>query len=115
MELRPNDLASRRAPRWTDEFYQNSNLKRPSRPPRDFLNTRTRKQGYTMQGTVKWFNGQRGFGFIQPENGDKDIFVHISSVERAGMGTLGDGQRVSFDIVADHRTGKTAADNLRAI
>ena len=59
-------------------------------------------------------NNQKGFGFIQPENGDKDVFVHISAVERAGMGTLNEGQRVSFDIVADRRTGKSAADNLRA-
>ena len=65
-------------------------------------------------GTVKWFNTQKGFGFIQPENGDKDVFVHISAVERAGMGTLNEGQRVSFDIVADSRTGKSAAENLRA-
>jgi CspA family cold shock protein len=65
-------------------------------------------------GTVKWFNTQKGFGFIQPENGDKDVFVHISAVERAGMGTLNEGQRLSFDIVADSRSGKSAAENLRA-
>jgi cold shock protein len=64
-------------------------------------------------GTVKWFNSQKGFGFIQPENADKDVFVHISAVERAGMGTLNEGQRVSFDIVADRKTGKSSADNLR--
>ena len=61
-------------------------------------------------GTVKWFNKQKGFGFIQPENGDRDVFVHISAVERAGMGTLNEGQRVSFDIVADRRSGKSAAE-----
>ncbi len=65
-------------------------------------------------GVVKWFNSQKGFGFIQPENGDKDVFVHISAVERAGMGTLNEGQKVSFDIVADRRTGKSSAENLRA-
>jgi CspA family cold shock protein len=65
-------------------------------------------------GTVKWFNNQKGFGFIQPENGDKDVFVHISAVERAGLGSLSEGQKVSFDIVADRRTGKSSADNLRA-
>jgi cold shock protein len=65
-------------------------------------------------GTVKWFNSQKGFGFIQPENGDKDVFVHISAVERAGLGSLNEGQKVSFDIVADRRTGKSSADNLRA-
>jgi len=65
-------------------------------------------------GTVKFFNTQKGFGFIQPDGGDKDVFVHISAVERAGLGTLNEGQKVSFDIVADRRTGKSAADNLRA-
>ena len=66
------------------------------------------------KGTVKWFNSQKGFGFIQPESGNKDVFVHISAVERAGMSTLNEGQTVSFDIVADRRTGKSAAENLRA-
>jgi len=66
------------------------------------------------KGTVKWFNSQKGFGFIQPESGDKDVFVHISAVERAGMSTLNEGQKVSFEIVADRRTGKSAAENLRA-
>ena len=65
------------------------------------------------KGTVKWFNTEKGFGFIQPETGNKDVFVHISAVERAGMGTLNEGQKVSFDIVADRRTGKSAAENLR--
>jgi CspA family cold shock protein len=66
------------------------------------------------KGTVKWFNSQKGFGFIQPEGGNKDVFVHISAVERAGMNTLDEGQKVTFDIVADRRTGKSAAENLRA-
>jgi cold shock protein len=66
-------------------------------------------------GTVKWFNSQKGFGFIQPESGDQDVFVHISAVERAGLSTLNEGQKVSFDIVADRRTGKSAAENLRAL
>jgi len=66
------------------------------------------------KGTVKWFNNQKGFGFIQPANGGQDIFVHISAVERAGMSTLNEGQNVSFDIVADRRSGKSAAENLRA-
>jgi CspA family cold shock protein len=65
-------------------------------------------------GTVKWFNNQKGFGFIQPETGSKDVFVHINSVERAGMTTLIEGQKVSLDIVADRKTGKSAAENLRA-
>ncbi len=67
------------------------------------------------QGTVKWFNNQKGFGFIQPDDGSKDVFVHISAVERAGMGTLNEGQKISFDLVADRRTGKSSADNLRAV
>jgi len=67
------------------------------------------------KGTVKWFNNQKGFGFIQLENGDKDVFVHISAVERAGLYSLNEGQKVSFDIVADRRTGKSAAENLRAV
>jgi CspA family cold shock protein len=66
------------------------------------------------KGTVKWFNNQKGFGFIQPEAGGKDVFVHISAVERAGLSTLNEGQQVSFDVVADGRTGKSAAENLRA-
>lgn len=66
-------------------------------------------------GTVKWFNSLKGFGFIQPENADKDVFVHISAVERAGMDSLKEGQKVSFDIVADRQTGKSAAENLRAV
>ena len=64
-------------------------------------------------GTVKWFNSQKGFGFIQPDNGNQDVFVHISAVERAGLRGLNEGQKVSFDIVTDRRTGKSSADNLR--
>ena len=67
------------------------------------------------KGTVKWFNSQKGFGFIEPESGDKDVFVHISAVERAGMSSLNEGQKVSFDIVADSRSGKSAAENLRTV
>ena len=65
------------------------------------------------QGTVKWFNAQKGYGFIQPDYGSKDVFVHISAVERAGMQSLNEGQKVSYDLVADRRTGKSSADNLR--
>ncbi len=67
------------------------------------------------KGIVKWFNSQKGFGFIEPEHGGKDVFVHISAVERAGMSNLNEGQKVSFDVVADRRTGKSAAENLRAV
>jgi len=64
-------------------------------------------------GTVKFFNSTKGFGFIQPENGDKDVFVHVSAVEQAGMNTLAEGQRVSFDVVSER--GKLAASNLKAV
>ncbi|HJR22330.1 MAG TPA: cold-shock protein [Dongiaceae bacterium] len=64
-------------------------------------------------GTVKWFNSQKGFGFIQPENGGKDVFVHISAVERAGLAGLNEGQKVSYEVVADRKTGKSSAENLR--
>ena len=64
-------------------------------------------------GTVKWFNPQRGYGFIVPEDGGADVFVHISAVEQAGLATLNDGQKVSFDVGQD-RSGKTSAINLKA-
>ena len=66
------------------------------------------------QGTVKWFNSQKGFGFIQPDDGSKDVFVHISAVERAGMSTLNEGQKVAFEVVANRKTGKSSAENLQA-
>lgn len=65
-------------------------------------------------GTVKWFNATKGFGFIQPDNGGADVFVHISAVERAGMRSLADGQKISFEIVQDKRSGKSSAENLQA-
>lgn len=65
-------------------------------------------------GTVKWFNSVKGFGFIQPDNGSTDVFVHISAVERAGMRSLSDGQKISYDIVQDRKSGKNSADNLQA-
>ena len=64
---------------------------------------------------MKWFNSQKGFGFIAPDGGGNDVFVHISAVEQAGLSTLNEGQKVSFDLVADRRTGKSAAQNLRVI
>lgn len=66
-------------------------------------------------GTVKWFNPAKGFGFIQPEDGSKDVFVHISAVERSGIGNLQEGQRVSFEAQRDSRTGKIAAANLKNV
>jgi len=65
-------------------------------------------------GTVKWFNATKGFGFIQPESGGADVFVHISAVERAGMQSLSEGQKLQFEIVRDNRTGKSSAGNLQA-
>jgi CspA family cold shock protein len=66
-------------------------------------------------GTVKWFNAQKGYGFIQPEGGGKDVFVHISAVERAGLRELRAGQRVAFVVVVDRKTGKSAAENLKTV
>jgi CspA family cold shock protein len=66
-------------------------------------------------GTVKWFNASKGYGFIQPDAGGGDVFVHISAVERSGMQSLTEGQKVSYDIEQDRRSGKSSAGNLRAI
>ena len=66
-------------------------------------------------GTVKFFNTQKGFGFIAPDDGSSDVFVHVSAVEQAGMGALREGQRLSFDVVTDQRRGKTNAQNLKII
>lgn len=66
-------------------------------------------------GTVKWFNATKGFGFIQPDDGGADVFVHISAVERAGLSGLNEGQKVSFEMEKDKRSGKTAAGQLQAI
>ncbi|MBF0247709.1 MAG: cold-shock protein [Alphaproteobacteria bacterium] len=63
-------------------------------------------------GTVKWFNSTKGYGFIQPQDGSKDVFVHISAVERAGLGSLNEGQQVSYELTTG-KNGKTSADNLK--
>ena len=65
-------------------------------------------------GTVKWFNSAKGFGFIAPDNGTEDVFVHISAVERAGMHSLNEGQKIQFEIVQDRKSGKSAAGNIQA-
>lgn len=65
-------------------------------------------------GTVKWFNPTKGYGFIQPEDGSKDVFVHISAVERSGMGSLNEGQKVSFDLERGQQ-GKMSATNLKSV
>jgi CspA family cold shock protein len=64
-------------------------------------------------GIVKWFNAQRGFGFIEPEAGGKDVFVHINAVERAGLRGLAEGQKITYELVLDRRSGKTSADQLQ--
>ncbi|HEY7385462.1 MAG TPA: cold-shock protein [Beijerinckiaceae bacterium] len=65
-------------------------------------------------GTVKWYNDQKGYGFIQPDNGGKDVFVHATALERAGLRGLREGQKVSYDLQTDQRNGKTSAVNLQA-
>jgi CspA family cold shock protein len=67
-----------------------------------------------QSGTVKWFNAQKGFGFIQPDSGDQDVFVHISAVERAGMTSLHEGQKLGFEVERDQRNGKMSAERLQA-
>jgi CspA family cold shock protein len=64
-------------------------------------------------GTIKWFNSEKGYGFIQPDDGSKDVFVHISAVERAGMRDLREGEKLTYDLVQDRRTGKMSADQLQ--
>ena len=65
-------------------------------------------------GTVKWFNGAKGFGFIQPDQGGKDVFVHVSAVERSGLGQLNEGHKIGYDVQADNKTGRESAVDLRA-
>jgi cold shock protein len=65
-------------------------------------------------GTVKWYNDQKGYGFIQPDDGGKDVFVHVSAVERAGMRGLNEGQKISYELETDKRSGKQSAGNLQA-
>lgn len=67
-----------------------------------------------IKGTVKFYNEQKGFGFIEPEDGSKDVFVHATALERAGMGSLAEGQKVSFDTEVDSRSGKTAVARIEA-
>jgi CspA family cold shock protein len=66
-------------------------------------------------GTVKWFNGQKGFGFIQPDDGGNDVFVHVSAVERAGLSGLAEGQKLSYEIKVDTKRGKSSAEDLKVM
>jgi CspA family cold shock protein len=77
-------------------------------------NPRMQKGFYMANGTVKWFNATKGFGFIQPSDGSQDVFVHISAVERAGMSNLSEGQKLSYELTKDNRSGKMSADKLQA-
>jgi CspA family cold shock protein len=72
-----------------------------------------RGESFVATGTVKWFNDQKGYGFIQPDDGGKDVFVHISAVERAGLRGLAEGQKISYEVEADRRSGKESAVNLK--
>lgn len=76
----------------------------------------TDEKGVSMPtGTVKWFNAEKGFGFIAPDNGEKDAFVHISAVERSGLSQLREGDKISFELVADRKSGKVSADKLQIL
>jgi CspA family cold shock protein len=73
------------------------------------------KKVVMSQGKVKWFSGQKGFGFIQPDDGTNDVFVHISAVERAGLHSLNEGQKLSYELVQNQKSGKTSAENLQVV
>lgn len=73
------------------------------------------KEAVLAIGTVKWFNAQKGYGFIQPDGGGADVFVHISAVERSGIGTLQEGQKISYDEQRDPKRGKSSAENLKRV
>src|SRR5271166_5120755 len=90
------------------------NLRTDSGARRRLRSTNLYSQEDSMAtGTVKWFNATKGFGFIQPDDGGKDVFVHISAVERAGLRELNEGQKLAYEIVADKRTGRSSAGNLK--
>jgi CspA family cold shock protein len=80
-----------------------------------FFNLSSERVLLMAMGTVKWFNSAKGFGFIQPDDGGKDAFVHISAVERAGLNHLVEGQKIEFDLVSDQRSGKLSAANLKTV
>ena len=87
-----------------------------SRSPRGRTKlTKALKGNFMITGTVKFYNDQKGYGFIQPDSGGKDVFVHASALEAAGMRTLNEGQKVEFEETADKRSGKMAATNIRAV
>ncbi len=118
-KTRPRDLPAKTC--LTNKTYlladvQSGNFDQ-SRPPRQcagHTSASHKEQTYMATGTVKWFNGQKGYGFIQPDAGGPDIFVHISAVERSGMNALNEGQKINYEITQDRRTGKSSADQLSA-
>lgn len=84
--------------------------------PRYPCHLKIKRGGFILAtGTVKWFNSTKGFGFIQPDSGGADVFVHISAVERAGLRSLNDGQKISYELVQDKRSGKSSADQLSVL
>jgi CspA family cold shock protein len=98
-------------------FLTNSPFKIVLNPPsiRMADDRSCQQEGSSMTtGTVKWFNSTKGFGFIQPDDGSQDVFVHISAVERAGMRDLQEGQKIGFEVARDNRSGKMAAEQLQA-
>jgi CspA family cold shock protein len=101
-------------PRLTDDLSPKSRANRAGQMHSAHFYMSMRRDPVS-NGTVKWFNTQKGYGFIQPEDGGKDIFVHISAVERAGLRELREGQRVAFEAVVDRKSGKSAAENLKTL
>src|ERR1700722_13852934 len=106
IEFRPDDLASPRATRRTDDLLPKSRSFRDGCAIAGLSNTYLKEVTMT-QGTVKWFNSQKGFGFIQPDDGSKEVFVHISAVERAGLNGLNEGQKISVEGEGVCRTGRS--------
>lgn len=90
------------------------NCEEDSEPPDRLRHGSIMGDTFMATGTVKWFNGTKGFGFIQPDDGGQDVFVHISAVEKAGLRDLADGQKISYEVVVDQRRGKASAENLKA-
>jgi len=97
-----------------ESFHTESMIKPPGRQPRRSFTVSVRKELVMSTGVVKFFNVQKGYGFIAVDGGGTDVFVHASAVERSGMHTLVEGQKVSFEIVQDKRSGKSSAENLQS-